>query len=130
MSCDKCYNIHEAQKCGKTQNECLCSCHNYYTGTWTGTGDYTGSNTSPFIYHTNISDTSGATVNFTTTTTKGSCIPEPSAYASQPRSDDPAKDHYCPKIENHECICGGIVEGQQMHSAECCNKWKLARGNK
>ncbi|KKN46034.1 hypothetical protein LCGC14_0677280 [marine sediment metagenome] len=27
MTCDKCTNIHDAQKEGKTQDECKCTCH-------------------------------------------------------------------------------------------------------
>lgn len=27
MTCDKCEDIHEAQRCGKTQEECKCTCH-------------------------------------------------------------------------------------------------------
>jgi len=34
MTCDRCTDIHKAQKEGKTQRECGCSCHyNYTTGT-------------------------------------------------------------------------------------------------
>lgn len=48
MTCDRCTDIHKAQREGKTQRECGCSCHsNYSTGTsftLTGTdlGDTTG----------------------------------------------------------------------------------------
>lgn len=27
MSCDRCYDIHKAQKAGLNDNECKCSCH-------------------------------------------------------------------------------------------------------
>lgn len=45
MICDRCTDIHKAQREGKTQKECECSCHiGYSTGTSTFT--LTGGNTS------------------------------------------------------------------------------------
>lgn len=40
MTCDRCTDIHTAQREGKTQQECGCSCHYNYTtgGTFTLTG--------------------------------------------------------------------------------------------
>lgn len=32
MSCNRCYDIHEAQKLGKTQESCKCHCHD--NNTW------------------------------------------------------------------------------------------------
>jgi len=37
MTCTRCEDVHTAQKAGKTQNECKCSCHDINT-TWTSTG--------------------------------------------------------------------------------------------
>lgn len=38
MTCDRCTDIHKAQREGKTQQECGCSCHiGYSTGTNTFT---------------------------------------------------------------------------------------------
>ena len=47
MTCDRCIDIHKAQREGKTQRECGCSCHHYtfYTGTGTNTFTLTGATT-------------------------------------------------------------------------------------
>ena len=37
MTCNRCSDIHEAQKLGKTQNACCCGCHDTYTVSTTGT---------------------------------------------------------------------------------------------
>ena len=34
MSCDKCEDIHIAQREGKQSDECHCSCHNGFSGSW------------------------------------------------------------------------------------------------
>lgn len=57
MSCQRCLEVHNAQREGKTQESCKCSCHNdhhnyWYTGTtpsltvpnWTGTINTTSDN--------------------------------------------------------------------------------------
>lgn len=49
MTCNRCYDIHEAQKNGKTNNECKCCCHNntvsptiwYNTTSTTGNPNFT-----------------------------------------------------------------------------------------
>jgi len=41
MTCEKCSDIHEAQREGKTQNECKCTCHDMeisFYGELTNTG--------------------------------------------------------------------------------------------
>ena len=40
MTCKRCEDIHTAQRDGKTQDECKCTCHNTTTSTFTyNTGD-------------------------------------------------------------------------------------------
>ena len=56
MTCERCTDIHKAQKDGKTQRECGCSCHNKGFATTTGTG------TIGFQYTT---DTAGNDINLT-----------------------------------------------------------------
>ena len=34
MSCDKCEDIHIAQRAGKQSDECHCSCHNGFSSSW------------------------------------------------------------------------------------------------
>ncbi len=34
MSCDKCEDIHIAQRAGKQSDECRCSCHNGFSSSW------------------------------------------------------------------------------------------------
>lgn len=57
MTCNRCTDIHEAQKNGNTQQPCKCSCHvNYSTGgntTWTDiTNTSTNGTPSNVTYHT------------------------------------------------------------------------------
>ena len=59
MSCNRCYDIHQAQKEGKTQESCKCNCHNI-----TSTG---GTTTIPFIW-TNSTSATTATVPTSTCT--------------------------------------------------------------
>lgn len=59
MSCSRCSDIHQAQKEGKTQNKCLCDCHNI--NSWTST------TSTPFITWTNHSGTNVCTC-FSSTT--------------------------------------------------------------
>ena len=43
MTCNRCDDIHKAQREGKTQRPCGCRCHdNFYIGTDTGTATTTG----------------------------------------------------------------------------------------
>lgn len=64
MTCDRCRDIHTAQKEGKSDKPCKCNCHDsntlHYNGTWTtsSTGD---------VCNFNLSDAGGA--NLTTTGT-------------------------------------------------------------
>lgn len=50
MTCERCKDIHQAQRAGLTQRECGCSCHRtFYTGTGTNTfTTSTGDNTMNF----------------------------------------------------------------------------------
>lgn len=44
MTCSKCSDIHEAQKCGLTQNPCCCGCHNTSSTSITWNNNSTGWN--------------------------------------------------------------------------------------
>lgn len=72
MSCNKCYDIHEAQKNGLTQKECLCSCHEQ-----SGFPNTTTTSIPNILWNNN--DTTNGTLDFTpsfnlcTCSTTGSC---------------------------------------------------------
>ena len=60
MTCDRCNDIHKAQRDGRTQRECGCSCHRtFYTGTNTFTTS-TGTNNINFWTDTASASTGSA----------------------------------------------------------------------
>lgn len=76
MSCDKCTDIHKAQKEGKTQNGCKCNCHDSWTGTnyfdttsTTGTITFTDCGSSATTF-----DVSGNQLNVTTSVDVCTCV--------------------------------------------------------
>jgi len=60
MTCDRCIDIHKAQKEGKTQRECGCSCHDSIG--WTSTGTTTGT------INLTTDNSAGNTLNFSSDT--------------------------------------------------------------
>lgn len=111
MTCERCKDVHKAQKSGKTQRECKCPCHIRYTGisgaTWlmndstATTSDFNTINFSSAASNLDIANTSTYTC---------TCI------TSSEQCDDCKNSHKCQDIHYPpKCNVKGI------HNTDICD---------
>ena len=83
MTCNRCTDIHQAQKEGKTQESCKCNCHTEknYTGTttipyttWTNTSSEPNTTNFTASYYTPYDHTNHKCINCTYNATTQKCI--------------------------------------------------------